>query len=233
MADSNSIEQFKSDALAAAKLFPGLHLLTCSPPALEGIITLYDESGNPADEYELRIDYKPGYPYFFPYVFETGGRIPVNVEWHVYESDGHLCICTTTDEYIKTANGLNLTTFIKDELIPYLFNQTYRRLTGFFLNEMAHGEQGELATLKLLLNTKETANIHWLILRTLNGAHIERTSMCFCGSKLKYRYCHRSAVDKLKSLGEYKLRTLINLVEGTREYQTSISNRQMNQLTTN
>jgi SEC-C motif len=229
MAD-NSIEQFKTDAVAAANLFPGLHIKLCGPPALEGSITLYDESGNPADQYELRIDYQPGYPYLFPYVFETGGRIPTNIEWHVYESDGHLCICTTTDEYIKTAGGLNLTAFIQEELIPYLFNQTHRRLTGFFLHEMAHGEQGELATLKLILKTNETANIHWLLVRTLTGVYIERTSLCFCGSKLKYRYCHRSAVDKLKSLGEYKLRSLIMLVEGTREYQTAILNRRINVL---
>jgi len=219
MADNNPIEQFKSDALAAAELFPGLQLLSCSSPALAGTIILYDEAENPVDNYELRIEYKPGYPYFFPSVFETGGRIPVNVDWHVYESDGHLCICTTTDEYIKTASGLNLSNFIRRELIPYLFNQTHRRLTGFFLHEMAHGEKGELVTLKQLLQTSEATNIHWLLLHILNGVRPERTSLCFCGSKIKYRHCHRSAVNKLKGLGEYKLRMLINLVEGTTEYQ--------------
>lgn len=228
MVDSDSVEQFKSDALAAVKLFPGLQLLACSPPAIAGSITIYDEFNNPLDEYNLRIKHQPGYPYFFPYVFETAGRIPISADWHVYESDGHLCICTTTDEYVKTANGLNLSDFIKQELVPYLFNQTYRRLTGFFLHEMAHGEKGELATLKQLLQTNEITNIHWLLLRILEGVHYERTSFCFCGSKIKYRHCHRSAVDKLKGIGEYKLKMLINLVERTIEYQISIRNKYLN-----
>lgn len=222
MENNISAELFIADAEAAVQAFPGLQLVAGERPMLTGTISLYDEDGNVADEYEVRIEHRPGYPYLFPYVFETGSKIPVNVEWHVFESDGHLCICTTTDEYVKTAAELPLSLFIQTELIPYLFNQTHRRLTGFFLHEMPHGEKGELATLKVLLKTNEITNVRWLLKRILNGARYERTSMCFCGSKLKYRYCHRQAVDTFRAIGIQKLQNLIELVENTVEFQQTI-----------
>jgi hypothetical protein len=196
---------------------PGLRL-DDAEPTLAGTVKLIAEDGVLIDEYEVRIEYRPGYPEVFPFVFETGGKIPVNIDWHVYESDGHLCLCTSTDEYIKAAGGLALAPFIKAELLPYLFNQTHRRLTGFFLQEMAHGEQGELATLKMLLKTPLLGNVRWILLKIINGFHQDRTSVCFCGSKLKYRYCHRGAIDQLRRVRMERLMGLVKMVENSQEF---------------
>jgi hypothetical protein len=210
-------ELFIEHARLAIKDQPGLRLDNAEP-TLCGTVVLVAGDGNLVDEYEVRIEYRPGYPEVFPFVFETGGKIPVNVDWHVYESDGHLCLCTTTDEYIKAAGGLALPEFIKAELLPYLFNQVHRRLTGFFLQEMAHGEAGELATLKMLLKTPLLGNVRWILLKIINGFQQERTSVCFCDSKLKYRYCHRGAVDQLKGIRVERLMGLVKMVENSQEF---------------
>jgi hypothetical protein len=219
MEDKVGYGLFREHARMAMLDQPGLVFLEEAQPVLAGTVQLRDEAGGPVDAYDVRIQYMPGYPEVFPYVFETGGQIPVHVDWHVYESDGHLCLCTTTDEYIKAADGLALAPFIKKELEPYLYNQTHRRLTGFFLQEMAHGEQGELATLKTLLKTPLLGNVRWILLKITAGFRQERTSVCFCGSGQKYRYCHRDAVDQLKKVRTDRLQRLVRMVEDSVEYQ--------------
>lgn len=143
------------------------------------------------------------------------------VDWHVYESDGHLCLCTTAEEFIKSANGIALDEFIRKELRPYLFNQTYRRKEGFFLNEMPHGDAGQLSSLKSLLKTNDIRKIRQFLLRA--NAHFTRgrTDFCFCESGLKYRHCHRDILNTFKSLGKMKLAILLSLVEGSKEYRYS------------
>ncbi len=48
--------------------------------------------------------------------------------------------------------------------------------------------------------------------KTLNYIHFiatkarpDRRSQCFCGSRLKFRNCHRKTFDKLKRIGENAL----------------------------
>ena len=210
-------ELFLEHARLAIMDQPGLRL-DHSGLKLTGQINLIGKDGLLIDEYDVQVEYRLGYPEVFPFVFETGGKIPVNVEWHVFESDGHLCLCTTTDEYIKAAGGLELASFIKTELLPYLFNQTHRRMTGFFLQEMAHGEVGELATLKTLLKTPLLGNVRWILLKITNGFHQDRTSICFCGSKQKYRHCHRDAIDQLKPIRIERLMRLVKIIETSAEF---------------
>ena len=219
MQNKRGQDLFREHARLAILEQPGLTLLDTEPPVLAGTVRLSDEAGTELDTFEVRIQYMPGYPEVFSYVFETAGKIPVNVDWHVYEGDGHLCLCTTTDEYIKAAGGLALAPFIKAELLPYLYNQLHRRLTGFFLQEMAHGEPGELAALKTLLKTPLLGNVRWILLKIIAGFRQERTSVCFCGSGLKYRYCHRTAIDQLKKVRADRLQRLVRMVEDSVEYQ--------------
>lgn len=219
MENNLAFEIFIADALKAQKTNPMLLLKLDATPELSGTIILKDGSGFEVDRYEIKIVANSGYPYYFPFVFETGGRIPINADWHVYENDGHLCLCTTTDEYIKTSNGLPLELFIKNELTPYLFNQTFRREKGFFLNEMDHGDKGQLDTLMRLLKTDNIMNVHWLLNQAKEGYQQDRTSHCFCKSGKKYRHCHRDILNTFKNLGKVKISALIKLVENSNQFK--------------
>jgi hypothetical protein len=221
MEPKTAYKQFIIDAAIAQKSYPLLELNTSDIPELSGTIILKDDIGQELDRYQVLIRATEFYPYFFPNVFETGGRIPINVDWHVYESDGRLCLCTTTEEFIKTANGIALDEFVKNELEPYLFNQTYRRKEGFFLNEMPHGDAGQLASLKSLLKTNNIVEIRQFLHRAGANFTMGRTDFCFCKSGLKYRHCHRDILNTFKTLGEMKLSILLNLVEGSKEYRYS------------
>ena len=220
--ENDSVAFFLKHSKEAVQIYPGLRLTTAAQPSLEGEITLKDNTGIGIETYQLKILPAQGYPFVFPYVFETAGKIPLNADWHVYESFGHLCLCTTTDEYIKAAGGITLVSFIRDELEPYLYNQLHRNLTGFFLHDMAHGEAGELAGLKRLMSTPLIGNIHWLLIKVMEGWHLNRTSVCFCSSGRKYRHCHRQAIDSLSRIQPARLKILLAIVEQSAEYKAHL-----------
>lgn len=215
---NSSYSLFLNEANEALLHYPFLSLVEKGIPELSGTIILKDSLGLELDSYQIRIVASENYPDLFPFVFETGGKIPKNVDWHVFETDGHLCLCTLTDEYLKIADGISILKFIKEELEPYLFNQTHRRLTGFFLNEMEHGEKGQLMTLKTLLKTDDIMNVAWLLQKAIEGFKMERTELCFCKSGLKYRHCHRDIFERFKCIGEQKLFRLLKFVQSTKEY---------------
>lgn len=171
---------------------------------LIGEIDLIDESGIIQDSYHIEIHPTQHYPFQFPYLYEKGGRIPINIDWHVYP-DGHCCIKTIVEEIIVCKNGIALDYFIELEVKPYLFNQTHRRLKGYFLNERSHGILGEIEFYQEVFKTKSLLKIiEWGIF-ILNNDEPNRVSDCFCGSTSKYRKCHREAFRKLKDLGNAAL----------------------------
>ena len=57
-------------------------------PFISGKIALKDVNGEFIDEYNIQIKPSKNYQYKFPLVYEVGGRLPHNIEWHVFP-DGH------------------------------------------------------------------------------------------------------------------------------------------------
>lgn len=209
----NAYRRFIDEAYEAISEFPELQLciLEDSLPYLAGTIHLYDNNNVVYDNYNVRIECRKDYPNSFPYVFETSKRLPHNIDWHVYE-DGHFCICTLIEEQISCAKGITLTSFIKEQLTPYLHNQSYREREGFFLNERSHGTIGILESLQMILKEKNIYKIYQLLLYIYKSSPPSRTAMCFCNSKKKYRYCHRDAFKDLKLIGQEHLLNTINYV---------------------
>ncbi|MDR6940846.1 hypothetical protein J2W55_000674 [Mucilaginibacter pocheonensis] len=105
-------------------------------------IAAEDINGEILDTYQLEIHSTDQYPSVFPWVFETGGKLPVNIDWHVYDDTGRCCIKVPPEEEVICKKGITLHAFIKDELTPYLFNQTFRRENGYYINERSHGVKG-------------------------------------------------------------------------------------------
>lgn len=196
---------FYGEALKILSKYPKLEILRKDNTLfLSGELELIDDAGILQDSYFIEIQPTENYPFQFPNLYEKGGRIPVNIDWHVY-GDGHCCIKTMSEEWIICKNGITLDYFILSEVIPYLFNQTFRRLNGYFLNERSHGILGEIEFFQELFATKSLSEIvSWLIF-VISNQELNRVSNCFCGSKIRYRLCHREAYRKLKKLDNHEL----------------------------
>lgn len=211
MPNPNAYHNFCSQAPACQTAFPGLHLQTDGEvPALSGEITLIDEQGNILDTYQIRIQVTKDFPMSFPLVFETGGQIPRNYDWHVYETDGHCCLKTLPEEIIACRKGITLNSFIKDEVLPYFFSQTFRRINGYFLQERAHSNQGWIEYFQEVFDTNNDHLIHHGLTLLARGQRPSRTAGCFCGSGQKFRKCHRDSFDQLSLLEPEEIRQILN-----------------------
>jgi hypothetical protein len=212
---NNGFQIFKKEAESIQNEYPGLMLdidAKNATPSISGIIQLEDEKGSFIDSYKLKIVPTTDYPNQFPNVFEIGGRIPINIDWHVYPDDGHCCISSIPEEILICKNGISLNSFIENQLKPYLFNQKYREVHGFFLKERPHGNKGNIQFFIEVFQTNDlTTIVKWLIfIRQRNEPN--RVSKCFCGSSQKYRKCHRKTYRTLSAFTNQELDYFIDMI---------------------
>lgn len=196
---------FVEQAENAIGSFPQLHLaFEGDRPMLKGMLHIVDYEGKKWDDYEVEIKATEHFPNRFPDVFETSGKIPKIGDWHINEDTLTCCLTVPPEEIIKCRSGIHLTAFLTNEVLPYFFNQTHRRVEGYYVNgEYGHGIKGLLEYYSEKLNTignaEETATLLYLISKKDRP---DRTSFCFCGSNKKYRHCHKTAYENLKQVGD-------------------------------
>lgn len=154
--------------------------------------------------YFIRIETTIDYPFGFPYVYETEGRIPHNIDWHVFPN-GHCCIKSIPEEALLCKQGITLLWFIEQQIKPYFFNQKFREIHGYFLNERSHGREGNIKYFEDVFRTKDLTIIAKGLLFIKGRNEPERVSKCFCGSGLKYRKCHREAFRLLSLFTDEEL----------------------------
>lgn len=198
-------ELFRYECKDVKVLHTGLHLEETLEglPALSGILSIKNGT-EIIDTYSVKIIPQPDYPNRFPSVFETMGKIPNNIDWHVF-SDGHFCLCTIPEELLKCKKGFSLFDFIETEVKPYLFNQTFRREYGFFNHERKHGFEGELDSYMEILGMNNIMDIALFFNFLIKRNEQSRTEKCFCGSGKKYRHCHRFQYRLFDELSDAEL----------------------------
>ncbi len=204
----NIYDQFSFECKEAIAQYEGLHYAETMDgvPELSG--TLFIRNGHEIlDEYSVRIIPTADFPNQFPFVYETEGKIPNNIDWHVHE-DGHFCLCTIPEEFLKCKRGINLSQFIENEVTPFLFNQTYRRNYGFFYQERRHGFSGELDYYAEILGLKSVLEVAQFFKFLIHQYEPGRTEKCFCKSGKKYRNCHRDIYRMFRQLSNAELQHL-------------------------
>lgn len=171
---------------------------------LKGRLDIIDAAGKYWDTYEVEIHFQEGFPYRFPALYETGGKIPKKGDWHIYEDTLTCCVKVLPEEILRCINGITLVEYIKEEVLPYLFNQTHRRIEGYYVNgEYSHGAIGFYEFYSEALGTKGDIKKTVALMKYIaDHSRPDRTSKCFCGSSAKFRHCHRPAFDKLKKIGD-------------------------------
>lgn len=190
-------------------------------PCVFGSINLLDEDGSIENTYQIEIKAVIDYPFCFPLLFETGGRIPKNVDWHIFEKTGNCCITSPPEEFIICNSGLNLLQFIDNQVVNYFYSQIFRNQNGYFLKERSHGSKGWIEFFEETFMTKNIFNIEFGLMQILEGNKIDRVSKCFCGSGKKYRKCHKKSYDILSKLTNDNVRLFIESLRNTNEYKVA------------
>lgn len=184
-----------------------------STPILSGTIDLVGLDGITDDQYKIEIHWRELYPFQFPLVYETGGRIPKNIDWHIYQEGGNCCIKARPEERLICRKGITLDTFITEQVIPYFYNQTFRRQNGYFYKERKHGEVGNLEFYFEKLRTNDIDFVELCLKQTTDFKGYKSTKKCFCGSNRKYKKCHRSRVRQLSQLGRSYIESDLTIIQ--------------------
>ncbi len=216
----DGISLFRAEAISISDAFPSLSFLEqAGKPVVAGQLELKDAEGLHHGSYFIEIHAVEEYPYRFPYVFETGGRIPRNIDWHIFESDGHCCLKNQPEEILLCKTGINLQMFIEKEVKPYFFNQLYREKHGYFLQERSHGLQGELEFFFDLLRTTDLLKVYEFLVFVCKRLEPGRTTVCFCGSKEKYRRCHRDTYRTIEKFTNAELQYFIGEIVNSKAFK--------------
>lgn len=156
----------------------------------EGKIEIIDSSGILWKTFSVRILIPSKYPNILPSIYETGGEIPIEPDWHI-NFDGSCCVGPNTKIYRKLDFKITLKRWLDIVVLPFLFDQVYKLEKGEYIGkEHAHGNKGLIEDYKewWRLESQEDV-VNKLKLITKKNKY-PRNEPCFCGSKLKYKKCH-------------------------------------------
>lgn len=174
---------------------------------LTGELEVIDKKGKLWETYGVEIHYTNGFPHRFPWLYETSGKIPKIGDWHIYEDTLTCCVKVEPAEIIRCIKGITIVEYIKEEALPYFFNQTHRKVEGYYVNgEYGHGPAGICQFYSEELNTgTDLKKMLQLMHYIATHERPDRTAKCFCGNKAKFRQCHRAAFEKLKLIGNHNV----------------------------
>ena len=158
--------------------------------------TMEHKSHTIEDSYNLEFKIPWDYPDSPPAVYETEGKVTKDFEH--FMAAGNFCLEAPVEVRRRFAEHKNLLRFIDDQVIPYLFNYSYKRDYGTLpFGERAHGALGLLEYYKEFF---ETSGIDALkLLKCLADGLTAPFMICPCGKGRKLKDCHGPKLDELRS----------------------------------
>jgi hypothetical protein len=171
---------------------------------LNGILDISDEEKNIIGSFLIEIHFSSLFPYRFPCLLETGGSILNEADWHKYQNS-RCCITVEAEEILNCKHGISVIEFIDKYAIPFFANFIYRKENGLYKNgEYGHSIIGPFQFYSDLFKTDDPKL--WVqyfknVFRNL-PYNKNRNETCFCGSKNKFKHCHRIVFEKIFDIGE-------------------------------
>ena len=174
---------------------------------LAGIITLGSECGV-STQIAVRVDFPPTYPRQEPRAFDTNSRFPHDADHHFYPN-GQCCLWLPPESKWDTVDNDALQLFL-DEVTIFFDRQLVYEATGEAVwpgGQRAHGARGYVEFVRDFLGGDQRL-LSALSPTFANVSGIGRNSPCPCGSGIKYKRCHLTAVNQIRRrVGSLELHT--------------------------
>jgi hypothetical protein len=204
---------FQRELTEAISRFPELSIININgQDILKGILDISDESSAVIGSFSIEIYPTEKFPYRFPKIFEVGGDIPCNADWHKFP-DNSCCLTVEQDEILKCNNGITLRYFIERMVIPYFANQLYRKETGHYLDEYPHGKDGIRQFYIELFKSNNPGFWDLCYKHAFENVRIGRNEKCYCNSGEKHKKCHMNVEEKLQIIGKSKILNDLKLIK--------------------
>lgn len=213
----NNVPKFNLELDDVLNKFPSLKIVSENNETfLKGILDVLNDEGKIIKSFFIEIHNSKNFPFEFPTLFEIGGEIPNEEDWHKYKN-GSCCITVPQEEKIICKNGISIIKFIENHAVPFLTNYIHRKEHGYYKNgDYEHGYRGFKQFYSCLFRSDVLSE--WK--RDLDFAFgknkitINRNDKCFCNSGLKYKKCHHKIFQELQFLGENSVKNdIINIIK--------------------
>jgi hypothetical protein len=164
-----------------------------------------------ADRYALDIALPCDYPHAMPVVWETGNRIPREMDRHVL-GNGSLCLGTPLALWIQLGNDYSVERVIDGPLKSFLIgNSLVEEGEPWPHGDRAHGAAGLLEHLGELIGTRDPKVVGRFLIDLLEQK-VRGHWLCPCGSGRIIRKCHRDGVGTLQRAPEILLRHSVQAI---------------------
>lgn len=212
-------DNFTNDLTTAIKEYPSLKLINeAGDLSLEGSIDLiHSETGIAYDSFSVKIYYPKQYPFCFPKVIETGGKIPRTADRHVnVTANNTLCLTVDPEERLLTLYGITTSWFIENVLLPRLGEEYIVNDGGKYLHEYSHNALGYWEFYFQKFNTKNPLVVINILENMLQHSMPKGYMPCICKSGKDYKKCHKKNVDDLYRLGTSYIQIQLNYLKNNK-----------------
>jgi hypothetical protein len=190
------------DRLGIADTFSGLSYRideVAGRVFLDGTITLVAECGVPT-HLAAHVEFPVDYPQREPRIFEAAGRFPHIPDRHFFE-DGQCCLWLPPESMWNPGDPDGLCRFL--EVVAVFFDQQLvYEAEGRSVwpgEQRSHGEEGYLEFVQEVLGgDRQLLAIFAPFLLDLQMGCVQSNDSCPCGSRRKYKRCHKRRVEDIK-----------------------------------
>lgn len=190
--DDHLLNQIEKELSIAVPEFSSLKgpIIEDNHPVIYGRIDAIDNAGNNWDTYEVKILFLENYPKVLPKLFEIGGKIEREPDWHI-NHDGSCCLGPDV-KLIKALDGkVSLLNWLKILVVPFLANHHFKVKNGVYAGkEYSHGTRGIVEYYQESWNTDDIYDIRRKLEFIVGLRKWGKNKKCFCGSGQKYKLCH-------------------------------------------
>ena len=190
------------DRACIAEMFPELSYRideTAERVFLDGAITLVAECGVPTS-ISVRVEFPSDYPQGEPRIFEVAGRFPHVSDRHFF-ADGQCCLWLPPESRWKSNKPDGLCRIL-EEVAVFFDQQLVYEAEGLDVwpgGQRSHGEEGYLEYVQDVLGGDQQLVAAFVpILAGPKKGYAQSNDLCPCGSKRKYKRCHKQRVEEVR-----------------------------------
>jgi len=151
------------------------------------------------EHFVVRIEVPPDFPARWPRTYEMAGRIPRDADRHMYPNTEGLCCVGVWAEWLGTGDR-SFERYLRDTVHDFFFGQWFYEQNPQLpererwpFGERSHGRLGLLESLGTMLDMPATdAAVYPALHYLLKDAVIGPNDPCPCGSKRRFKRCHRA-----------------------------------------
>lgn len=149
--------------------------------------------------FELEITVSDDFPNTLPVVRELTEKIDREYP-HLY-SNGQFCLASNMELKIYFSKWRNISKFIDDYVIPYLYTYRYYEEYGVYpYGERSHGMMGDLEYLKELFQVDDWGKVLEIMI-FISKSNYRGHLLCPCQSGKKLRNCHGETIKEIINCG--------------------------------